>query len=75
MLNIYLLTKTITQGHDTFNALVVVAENEQQARKIRPQHGGLNEWPNVSCIEVTLLGEANPTFTEECIILADFNAG
>lgn len=44
-MNIYLVSQTVAKGYDTCSDMVVVAENEEEARNIHPcQHPLLEDW-------------------------------
>ena len=81
-MNIYLIEKPGIVDYDEYNAAVVFAENEEQARKIHPDgtidfdnkehHRGT--WCKSKNVKVMLLGQALPNQTSG-VILASFNAG
>ena len=80
-MNLYLISQTQNENYDTFDALVVCAENEEDARNITPEDD--NSFPAFmwsswcdSPDEVTVeyLGIASDKITKE-IILSSFNAG
>lgn len=88
-MKIYKLSQTINNDYDTYDSLVVIAQNEDEARKIHPspyvEGDWWNEvdefsgWVNVekNCLEhvkVEYLGEASPGLSEG-IIVTSFNAG
>ena len=88
-MNLYLLTQTETVGYDTFDAMVVAAKSEDEARKIhpynnsslRPDEDPWDEEPffaswalTPEAVTVTLLGVAKRG-TKAGIILTSFNAG
>lgn len=80
-MNIYLLTQTENSGYDTYDSCVVAAENEDQARMIRPDN---DQWHNdyrignwaytPGKVKVELIGIAI-TGTEPVVICTSFNAG
>lgn len=80
-MNLYLLTQNENSGYDTYDSCVVAAENQDQARMIRPND---DQWSKDYCIgtwayspekvKVTLLGLA-VCGTEPGVICASFNAG
>jgi hypothetical protein len=43
-MNLYLLSQDENKGWDTYDSVVVAAENEEEARKICP--AGMYEWDN-----------------------------
>lgn len=80
-MNIYLLNQSERRGYDTYDSCVVVAENEEEARKIRPDlrkwgdYGEYSAWANkLESVKVTLLGTAAENTTPG-IICSSFNAG
>lgn len=77
-MNLYLLMQSENSGYDTYNAMVVAAENEEQARMMRPLD---DEWCKCSYntwasspenVNVKLIGVAVDG-TESGEILASFN--
>ncbi len=76
-MNLYLLTQTDNRGYDTYDGLVVAAEDEQQAKLITPEYGdfGYRAWADSpQSVTVKYLGEAKED-TQQGVILASFNAG
>ena len=41
-MNLYLVGQDVNSGYDTFDAMVVCAESEEEARKLNP--GGYYQW-------------------------------
>lgn len=80
-MNIYLLTQSDNTGYDTYDAVVVVANSEEEARNINPGSSWGNEdeyptWANSpETVDVTLLGLYTGNDKEAGIILESFNAG
>ncbi len=80
-MKLYMLTQNDNTGYDTFDACIVCAENEKDAKTITPigeVYSENEEWAdwalsaeNISCIEI---GEANEKQVRG-VILASFNAG
>jgi len=81
-MNLYLLGQTEQGGYDTYDAVVVAAKNEDEARKIRPDS---NDWTEETYVHgswasspdkviVILIGKAVKG-TEQGVILSSFNAG
>lgn len=85
-MKLYLLSQNDNNGYDTYDACVVCAENEEDAKIMQPKYNGfkifdpLNIEPytswaksaeSISCVEI---GEANEN-QKRGIILASFNAG
>lgn len=78
-MKLFLLTQNDNRGYDTYDSAVVVAETEEDARKIHP-HGAewgahTRMWADYpDRVKVELLGEA--IFgTNSGVVLASFNAG
>ena len=77
-MNLYLITQTVNNGYDTYDAFVVCAESEDDAKTIK----GLNEKENpyevwvwsIDDIEVKYLGKADDSI-KKGEILGSFNAG
>lgn len=83
-MNLYLLSQTETEGYDTFDACVVVAHNEDEARMIRPGWNTWNtaqqedyemEWARIpESVSVKFIG-VTVQYSEPQVILASFRAG
>lgn len=83
-LKLYLLEQSVNQEYDTYDSIVVIAENEDKARMISPHGIFLNSeeyrsWGWVSLrdadkIKITYLGDAKPGSTES-VVITSFNAG
>jgi hypothetical protein len=83
-MKIYLLKQDYVNGYDTYDSLVVIANNEEEAKNISPYNRELEDltrsygtWvgkDNIDKIEVIYLGEAKEG-SEKGIVLASFNAG
>lgn len=75
MMNLYLLTQTETTGYEAFDACVVCAENENEAKKIFPSDNfPLEQWATKpENVTAKLIGTA--VNCELGIILSSFNAG
>lgn len=79
-MNIYLISQNENSGYDTYDAAVVAAESEDEARQIHPSYP--NAWLHKSetwatvpeNVSVRLIGVAVDG-TEAGEILASFNAG
>ena len=75
-MNLYLLTQHTVRGWDTYDACVVVAENEEQARSISPSNQFGQVWANSpEEVGALLIGEALPDYVRPQVILSSFNAG
>jgi len=80
-LYLYPLTQTENLGYDTYDAVVVAAEDEAAARMIMPRKGDCwgedasTEWATKpENVTVRLIGKAID-LAREGVILASFNAG
>ena len=77
-MNLYLITQTINNNYDTYNAFVVCAENENDAKTIIGLNGKGNpygDWVwSIDDIEVKYLGKADDSI-KKGEILGSFNAG
>lgn len=79
-MEIYLLEQDLNNGYDTYDSVVVIAENEDEARKIHP--GGEYEqdfydwvqFNQIDQIKVTHIGTATEE-QKKGVLLASFNAG
>ena len=83
-MNLYLISQDINEDYDTYDAAVVAAENEDDARKIHPDGISEEEWKGQDWwdtwvkytergkIKVEHIGVTNK---KRGIILASFNAG
>ena len=78
----------MNNDYDTYDAAVVIAENEEQARDIHPGGYGKVDWSEEDKytswaykredVEVTFLGvfgQTNEQVPENMTVLASFNAG
>ena len=75
-MNLYLISQTVNQDYDTYDAAVVCAESELDARLINPDEERQWEsmWAPVDKVEVKFLGPADPS-VEAGVVLASYNAG
>lgn len=75
-MNLYLIAQAVNQDCDTYDAAVVCAESEDDARLVKPYQGIVlaESWAPVDKVEVKFLGTADPS-VEPGIVLASFNAG
>jgi len=75
-MNIYLLERTDKWSYDDYDATVVIAENEEDAKKIEITYHSVIRWswttPNN--IKATLIGTAMPD-AKSGVVLKSFNAG
>jgi len=78
-MNLYLLEQDVNDDYDTYDAIVVAAENEADAIKIKPQEfynkqACIDRWALPEEIKCTLIGVASENI-KAGVILASFNAG
>lgn len=78
-MKLFLLSQDVNRGYDTYDAIVVAALTEAEARLITPRLGSftsnLDAWAEKpEQVEVDYLGEAKEG-TESGVILESFNAG
>lgn len=89
-LKIYLLTQRENTGYDTYDAMVVVAEDKKEARRMHPDQdkdwfpSNFDYWGSVETgtnwatklknVRVKEIGEASPKM-KKGIVLSSFNAG
>ena len=71
LMKLWLLVRTDSWGYDDFNACVVVASTEEEARLIQPANYG---WCAVENVSVKYLGKTDQVF-DSPVICASFNAG
>jgi len=86
-MKIYLLWQNENRGYDTYDSVVVAAEDEESARQIHPSTCSENPWSIGSwswgsnwCsspddVSVEYIGTYEGEKTKPHIILASFNAG
>lgn len=89
-MNIYKLSQTENKGWDTFDSMIVIAENEDQAKLMFPHSDNLegdydfstNYWGRLDYwatspknVNVELLGMCYFSDSKPKIVLASFNAG
>ena len=89
MLKMYLLEQSINNGYDTYDSCVVVANTEEEARRIHPHKdyfsGEYEPWKDhfMGCwaatpeqVQVTFLGVMNnDSYSNGDVIISSFNAG
>jgi hypothetical protein len=74
------ISQTVNNGYDTYDAAIVAAETEGEARNIHPSgdgwptDGDYYTWTKPSDVTATYIGEAADG-TQPGVILASFNAG
>ena len=79
-MKLYLLTQHAVRGYDTYDSLIVCAQNEEEAKKIRPDNRKRSDnlrssWraeeiEDVQCKEIWLANKE----IKEWLVLASFNA-
>ena len=86
-MNIYKISQTVCRGYDTYDSAIVVAETAQSATLIYPscnkeknwyedyENNSYFAWSHPKDVRVKLIGIASREFTEECVLLASYNAG
>lgn len=80
-MKLYLLTQSTNLGYDTYDSLIVCAENKEEAKKIRPDQRQRTDnlryswWAysieDVQCKKIWIASK----WIEKWVILASFNAG
>lgn len=77
-MKLYLISQDVNNGYDTWNAFVVCAKNEEDAKTVReldPVDEFYGGWvKDTNDIKVEYLGNAKPG-SKRGIILESFNAG
>ena len=79
-MKLWLISQDHNRGYDTYDCAVVIAETEQEARRI--DLGGEQLWALPEHVKVKYIGEATEglkgelaTGDNEAVICASFNAG
>jgi hypothetical protein len=87
-LYIYLISQDVNNDYDTYDSAVVIAKNEEEAKKIHPSPSSV--YPNANNegyfsegnwvehtqqVKVRCIGTANSEFKPNTIVLSSFNAG
>lgn len=81
MNNIYKVSQDINNGYDTYDSMIVIAKDVDEARKIHPDnYWDVEDWmdiywvpyKDINKLEVELIGV---TSKEVGVVLASFNAG
>jgi hypothetical protein len=80
-MNLYLLSQDVNNNYDTYDSMVVCAENEHEAKRMHPG-GGVDEWIDQYAtwasapdqVSVKYLGVADASI-ERGKIITSFNAG
>ena len=74
-MNLYLVSQSVNNDYDTYDAMIVAAPDEETARNMHPKGYRApfdTTWAHPSDVYVELIGQ---TDREAGIILASFNAG
>lgn len=71
-MNIYLISQSVNQEYDTYDAAIVAAKDSESASYMHPGFGGNETWTDAKNVTVQLIGT---TDQEAGVILASFNAG
>ena len=82
-MNLYKISQTENTNYDTYDTLIVVARNAEDAQGIHPYSDGWRAgtatskaWASSSAyVKVVLLGKALNTLEEGTVVCASFNAG
>jgi hypothetical protein len=78
-MKLYLISQNVNEDYDTYDAAVVCAESEDEARKIHP-NGDYNRFVedswvyNINDVTVEYIGEASEHISKG-VVLASFRAG
>ena len=73
-MNLYLISQTFSRDYDAYDAAVVCAESEQDARLTKPvEYVFESMWAPADAVEVKFLGPADPS-VEAGVVLASFKA-
>lgn len=80
MKKLFLIYQKVSNGYDTYDSAVVVAESEEEARKIHPSGYKWDDWTGYSwCnpedVKVEFIGNARKDLENKTVVCASFNAG
>ena len=78
MSNIYRISQDANNDYDTYDALVVIADSKEEARKITPNDDNYldkREWAPEEFVKVELIGINTTDLLSGSIILTSYNAG
>ena len=82
-MKIFLISQSENNDYDTYDSAVVIAEDEESARKIHPSMDSFYEYPwgkwptwasSPDFVTVEYIGEAKKD-SVKCVICASYNAG
>ena len=83
-MKLYKISQNLNDDYETYNAAIVCASSEDEARHLHPHSGyltaddGRHTWVTlgqINSIEVQYIGEASSNLDCPQIILASYNAG
>jgi len=80
-MNIYFLSQDENNDYDTFDSVIVCAENEEDAKRMHPSGedgwgGAYPDWASSpDKVECTLIGVSCDNDIAPHVVLASFNAG
>jgi hypothetical protein len=74
-MNLYLISQTVNDDYDTYDAAIVCAPDEETARNTLPSsYADGDSWAAVEHVKVELIGEALDSLPQG-VVLASFHAG
>jgi len=81
-MNIYLIYQNKMTNYDSYDSAVVCAEDEKHAKFIHPSKliskwDGIGDdcWPDITHVNVQLVGRAHEGIKTGCVVCSSFNAG
>jgi hypothetical protein len=74
-MNLYLVKRTDGIGYDEYDAMIVAARNENEARTVDPAEWGWGCGVDSATLEVQRIGTAARGTANRTVILSSFNAG
>ena len=82
MSKLYLISQTVNNNYDTYDSALVVADSEEEAKTITPDHdrfeplGSYGVWADKpENVSASYIGEADERFNVGNVIISSFNAG
>lgn len=79
-MKIYKISQSVNSGYDTFDAAIVIANNEDEARLTLPcfnysgDQASITDWAPPESVQVELIGKALPN-AEAGVVVSCYNAG
>jgi hypothetical protein len=81
-MKIYKISQDVNTDWDTYDSAIVIAENEEEAKKIYPDEikgsdedrKRWNEWCEIADVKVEYVGEAKEGL-KKGVVVASYNAG